>query len=84
MSADLRVIVKRVWANEPIPVLWIAMPWPPADTITPIPGTGRRVIEMPEGTVLAATWTEAIRYATTGIPPQPIDQIHPEWCGLSP
>ncbi|WP_431231495.1 hypothetical protein ACQ856_18205 [Mycolicibacterium psychrotolerans] len=44
---------------------------------------GRRVIELPADAVLAATWAEAMAYATRGTTPAPV-HLNPkyrEWCG---
>lgn len=64
--------------------LWIAQPIPtPGEPATYIPYVfGRRVIELPKGSAVAATWREAITYATTGAKPRNIADLYPTWCGL--
>lgn len=63
----------RIWAA--LPITTNALEW---RTVT----YGRRSIELPEYAELAATWREAMDYATTGIPPRQIHHVYPEWCGI--
>lgn len=63
----------RIWAA--LPITADALEW---RTRT----YGRRTIELPECAELAATWREAMDYATTGIPPRPLEYVYPDWCGL--
>lgn len=39
---------------------------------------GRRVIDLPPATWLAATWREAIQWAADGITPTPLEQVYPQ------
>jgi len=60
--------------------LWVALPNPPTTLISHT--FGRRTIDLPEIACLAATWREAMDYATTGKRPRPLDAVYPGWCGL--
>lgn len=69
--------------NCPVQI-WLLQPQPAAGNETRI--LGRRLIDgIPIGSVLSATWHEAMLFADypSGIlMPRPIEHVYPEYCGL--
>lgn len=66
--------------------VWLAVPHfsPPLQPQSYVTITyGRRSTEIPAGSAIAATWAEAMAYATTGTPPTRLDELpeYREWCG---
>jgi hypothetical protein len=81
-STRIRIQISRIRADHTTPQLWIAFPTPPSLNFKQVPGCGRRDITMPEGTIVTATWQEAMDYATAGRSPRPIADVYPEFCGM--
>jgi hypothetical protein len=75
-------ITRFVHPDSATPQLWLCIPEPQPDEDTRVHGLGRRDAVAPRGTVLTATWREAIDYATAGTIPRSIQYVYPEWCGL--
>lgn len=68
-----------VWMASPYPIRWEPV------TYTATRSYGRRIIKLPEGAVLAATWREAADFALYGRYP---DRLHTiprfrKWCGYA-
>ena len=83
--SPVRVRVTRCTCGVDGLHVWVVFPhFPQGPTVWRSRAYGRRVVEIPDGGELAATWTEAMAFANHGIPPRRIDAL-PEyagWCGL--
>jgi hypothetical protein len=69
--------------NCPVQI-WLLAPQPAAGTETRVLGR-RRIDNIPIGSVLSATWREAMRFIDrpSGVfMPRPIEHVYPEYCGL--
>ncbi|AXQ51496.1 hypothetical protein SEA_AMOCHICK_67 [Mycobacterium phage Amochick] len=85
MTLPVRVSVYRIRCGVVGPYVWIAQPHRRGElTRYETRWYGRRQITMSVGTVLAATWAEAIAYAVDGVAPRRIDTLpeYQAWCGL--
>lgn len=64
----------QLWLVEPSPVnAWGA---------TQVHACGRRIVELPSGSWITATWREAINLVCRGKEPRPLTLVYPQWCGL--
>lgn len=64
--------------------LWIAFPVSNGFMpLVPPSGFGRREVVAPPGSMVTATWREAMDYALKGEIPRPIAEVYPEFCGMT-